>query len=66
MMKDWAEMMGIEFLHIGENTTVENFEKEIFWNDIAYKLKVNNILRRAVRLASECRQIVRNFLYLKF
>ena len=39
MMKDWAEMMGIEFLHIGENTTVEDFEKEIFWNDIAYKLK---------------------------
>ena len=43
MMKDWAEMMGIEFLHIGENTTVEDFEKEIFWNDIAYK--VNDIIK---------------------
>lgn len=39
MMKDWANMMGIEFVHIGANTTVEALEKELFWNDIAYKLK---------------------------
>jgi L-arabinose isomerase len=39
MMKDCANMMGIEYVHIGEDTTVEGFEKELFWNDIAYKLK---------------------------
>lgn len=39
MMKDWADMMGIEFVHIGADTTPEAFEKELFWNDIAYKIK---------------------------
>ncbi len=38
-MKDWANMMGIEFVHIGKDTTVEGLEKELFWNDIAWKLK---------------------------
>ena len=39
MMHDWANMMGIEFVHINENTTVEGMEKELLYNDIAYKLK---------------------------
>ena len=39
MMKDWARMMDIEFVHIGADTTVESLEKELFYNDIAWKLK---------------------------
>lgn len=38
-MKDWANIMGIEFVHIGRDTTVEGLEKELLWNDIAWKLK---------------------------
>ncbi len=38
-MKDWAKMMDIEFVHITKDTTVESLEKELFWNDIAWKLK---------------------------
>ncbi len=38
-MKDWANMMQIEFVHITKDTTVEGLEKELFWNDIAWKLK---------------------------
>lgn len=39
MMKDWADMMGIEFIHINADTKINDLEKELFWNDIAYKLK---------------------------
>ena len=39
MMQDWAEMMQIECVHITANTTVEEFKKELFYNDIAWKLK---------------------------
>ena len=38
-MKDWARMMDIEFVHITEDTTVESLEKELFLNDLAWKLK---------------------------
>ena len=38
-MKDWANIMGIEFVHISKDTTVEGLEKELFWNDLAWKLK---------------------------
>jgi len=38
MLKDWAAMMDIEFVHINKNTTIAEFEKELKWNDIAYKL----------------------------
>ena len=37
-MKDWARMMGIEFVHITKDTTVEALEKGLFYNDIAWKL----------------------------
>ena len=40
-MKDWANMMGIEFVHITRETTVESLEKELFWNDLAWKLRTN-------------------------
>ena len=38
-MKDWAKMMDIEFIHITKDTTVEGLEKELFLNDLAWKLK---------------------------
>ncbi len=38
-MKDWARMMDIEFVHITKDTTVEALEKELFLNDLAWKLK---------------------------
>ncbi len=38
-MKDWACMMGIEFVHISKDTTVEALEKELFLNDLAWKLR---------------------------
>ena len=39
MLADWARIMGIEFVHIGKDTTAEKLEKELFFNDIAWKLK---------------------------
>ena len=38
-MKDFAKMMDIEFVHITKDTTVESLEKELFLNDLAWKLK---------------------------
>ena len=38
-MKDWAKMMDIECVHITKDTTVEALEKELFLNDLAWKLK---------------------------
>ncbi len=38
-MRDWARMMDIEFVHIHKDTTVESLEKELFLNDLAWKLK---------------------------
>ncbi len=38
-MKDWAKMMDIEFVHITKDTTVDGLEKELFFNDLAWKLK---------------------------
>ena len=38
-MKDWARMMDIEFVHITKDTTLETLEKELFLNDLAWKLK---------------------------
>lgn len=38
-MKDWARMMDIEFVHITKDTTLEGLEKELFLNDLAWKLK---------------------------
>ena len=38
-MKDFARMMDIEFVHITKDTTVDALEKELFLNDLAWKLK---------------------------
>ena len=38
-MKDWANAMDIEFVHITKETSMESLEKELFYNDVAWKLK---------------------------
>lgn len=38
IMRDFAEIVGIEFLHIDQNTDIESFRKELFYNDVAYKV----------------------------
>ncbi len=38
-MRDFAEFMDIEFVHIGKDTDVNEFKRELLYNDIAYKLK---------------------------
>nr|WP_325229693.1 L-arabinose isomerase [uncultured Oscillibacter sp.] len=38
-MKDWANMMDIEFVHITKDTTVESLEHDLFLADLAWKLK---------------------------
>ncbi|MCR5207245.1 MAG: L-arabinose isomerase [Eubacterium sp.] len=39
-MRDFAEIMGIEFIHINKNTVIEELRKELFYNDVAYKLGI--------------------------
>ncbi len=39
MMRDFARMMDIEFVHINKDTTPESLEKELLLADIAWKLK---------------------------
>ena len=39
MMEDWADMVGIEYVHIGKDTTIDGFKQQLFLNDIAWKLK---------------------------
>lgn len=36
-MQDFAEMAGIEFLHIGEDTNIYGFKNELRWNDAAWR-----------------------------
>lgn len=38
MMEDWAEMMGIEYVHITKDTTIPAFKQELFLADMAWKL----------------------------
>jgi L-arabinose isomerase len=37
-LEDFAEMSGLEFLLIDEDTTVRNFKKELWWNDASWHL----------------------------
>ena len=37
-LRDFAEMARIEFLLIDENTDLEDFKKELRWNDLYYHL----------------------------
>jgi len=36
-LEDFAEMAGIEYIHIGKNTTISDIKKELRWNDLFYK-----------------------------
>lgn len=36
-LKDFAEMAGIEFLLIDENTRVDEFKDKLRWNDLYYQ-----------------------------
>ncbi len=37
-MRDFAEMLGIEFIHIDSNTEINSLKKELYYNDIAYRI----------------------------
>ena len=37
-LEDFADMAGLEFLLIDENTTISDFKKELRWNDVYYRL----------------------------
>ena len=39
MLEDFADMAGIEYVHISKNTTVEGLKQQLFFSDIAWKLK---------------------------
>ncbi len=39
IMRDWAEIMNIEFVHIGEETSINDFRRELAYNDVIWKLK---------------------------
>jgi L-arabinose isomerase len=36
-LQDFADMAGIEFLRIGNGTTIPQFRNELMWNEVAYK-----------------------------
>ena len=38
-MRDLAKMMDVEFVHINKNTSVESLERDLFLNDLAWKLR---------------------------
>ena len=38
-MRDFAELMEMEFIHISTHTDINEMKKELLWNDLAYKLK---------------------------
>ncbi|MCR5648596.1 MAG: L-arabinose isomerase [Oscillospiraceae bacterium] len=38
-LRDWARIMGIEFVHITAGTTPEKLEDELFLRDLAWKLR---------------------------
>ena len=38
-MEDFARIMDIEFVHISKDTTPERLEKELFFADVAWKLR---------------------------
>jgi len=37
-LRDFAEIAGIDYLVIDENTQLEEFKKELRWNDLYYRL----------------------------
>jgi len=39
MLEDWCEIMGIEFVHINNQTTVSSLKQQLFLSDLAWKLQ---------------------------
>ncbi|MCF6466231.1 L-arabinose isomerase [Clostridium sp. Cult2] len=39
-IRDFAEMVGIEFIHINKDTNIVELKKELLYNDIAWKLNL--------------------------
>lgn len=39
MLEEWANIMGIEFVHITGDTTAESMKQQLFLNDLAWKLQ---------------------------
>jgi L-arabinose isomerase len=39
MLKDWARIMDIEFVHISKDSTPDSIERELAVNDLLWKLK---------------------------
>jgi L-arabinose isomerase len=39
-MADFAEITGIEFIYINKDTTIPDFHKELFYNDIAWRVNI--------------------------
>ena len=40
MLHDWAQIMEVEYVHIGDGSTPDALEQELFLKDLAWKLKV--------------------------
>ncbi|HEX3016300.1 MAG TPA: L-arabinose isomerase [Caproicibacter sp.] len=38
-LRDFAEIMDIEYVHIGKDTDIHELRKELTWNDLVWKLK---------------------------
>ncbi len=38
-LRDWAEMMDIEFIHIGEDTDIDTLKQQLLFSDLVWKLK---------------------------
>ena len=38
-MQDWARIMGIEFVHITNDTSISALEQELLLSDLIWKLK---------------------------
>ncbi len=38
-LRDFCDMLGIEFIHINKDTTIPQLQKELLWNDVVWKLK---------------------------
>lgn len=38
-LEDFAEIMNMEYIHIGADTNIQQLRKELTWNDLVWKLK---------------------------
>ncbi|MFA6785089.1 MAG: L-arabinose isomerase, partial [Sphaerochaeta sp.] len=39
MLEDWCEIMGVEFVHISKQSSVEGMKQQLFLSDLAWKLR---------------------------